>query len=482
MNRLNKSVISGVNSHAAAAMDDSISVHGGYFPFKLTATLAALKIVGGCMLIGLGAAAMVQKAAYADTAAGIWSGVIVIISGVLGAYTVRTNALRLYVITFLVASLVSLLSSVLLIIYSATGLAKDANLPFGVTVSDNGEVVDVVENDVQLSVSNRESAMLINTLLIILGFLDIVFGIPSTIICLREICHCYDPTMFPRYSVVGKERLMNWLGGSRPVFYSQSSGIPYGKLRGSALHPMYAGASPPFIHVPSDPFMPSSDPSHSMPSSRHSPRDSNVRHSRTRSKSPNPRHVHSTRLPASVHAHHGPPSVHPSQAAYPSAYPPMEMFTPYYLPPGPGYPPGPAYAPSHMSPPSHASHPAFQQQILGFPHPGMMMGGGAPTTWFYPPPDWESIYQDQSREERRHQREHHHQHQRDQHKRSRSRSKSAARDGTSRKKKRSPTNSDIDRTYTGMDRELAEEFIEQTMEPGNTTVDQTMSATESEAW
>ena len=34
----------------------------------------------------------------------------------------------------------------------------------------------------------------------------------------------------------------------------------------------------------------------------------------------------------------------------------------------------------------------------------------------------------------------------------------------------------------GMDRELAEEFIEQTMEPGNTTVDQTMSATESEAW
>ena len=152
MNRLNKSVISGVNSHAAA-MDDSISVHGGYFPFKLTATLAALKIVGGCMLIGLGAAAMVQKAAYADTAAGIWSGVIVIISGVLGAYTVRTNALRLYVITFLVASLVSLLSSVLLIIYSATGLAKDANLPFGVTVSDNGEVVDVVENDVQVHLS-----------------------------------------------------------------------------------------------------------------------------------------------------------------------------------------------------------------------------------------------------------------------------------------------------------------------------------------
>ena len=155
MNRLNKSVISGVtpNSHV---VDDSLSVHGGYFPFKLTATLAALKIVGGCMLIGLGAAAMVQKAAFAETAAGIWSGVIVIISGVLGAYTVRTNALRLYVITFLVASLISLLSSVLLIIYSATGLAKDANLPFGVTLTEEGDVIPAVDDDIKAGVENQK--------------------------------------------------------------------------------------------------------------------------------------------------------------------------------------------------------------------------------------------------------------------------------------------------------------------------------------
>ena len=46
-----------------------------------------------------------------------------------------------------------------------------------------------------------------------------------------------------------------------------------------------------------------------------------------------------------------------------------------------------------------------------------------------------------------------------------------------------PTDSDIEKTYTGMDRDLAEEFIEQTMEQsGGATADQTVSGTESEAW
>ena len=111
-----RSVISGVTQP-----DESLSITGGFFPFKLTATLAALKIVGGCMLIGLGAAAIVQHAGYAGHAAGIWDGVLVIISGVLGAYTVRTRASRIYVILFLISSLINLLTSILLIIYSATG-------------------------------------------------------------------------------------------------------------------------------------------------------------------------------------------------------------------------------------------------------------------------------------------------------------------------------------------------------------------------
>jgi hypothetical protein len=49
-----------------------------------------------------------------------------------GAYSVRTGAWRVYVIGYLASSLLSLLTSLLVIIYSATGLAKDANQPYGV--------------------------------------------------------------------------------------------------------------------------------------------------------------------------------------------------------------------------------------------------------------------------------------------------------------------------------------------------------------
>ena len=49
---------------------------------------------------------------------------VVIISGVLGAYAVRTAAIRPYVVSFLLSCLCSLIASVTVIIYSATGLAK----------------------------------------------------------------------------------------------------------------------------------------------------------------------------------------------------------------------------------------------------------------------------------------------------------------------------------------------------------------------
>ena len=49
-------------------------------------------------------------------------------------------------------------------------------------------------------------------------------------------------------------------------------------------------------------------------------------------------------------------------------------------------------------------------------------------------------------------------------------------------KKGQPTDSDIEKTYTGLDRELAEEFIEQTMDPGIIVERTLQSGTESEAW
>ncbi len=84
--RMSKSVISAGTPNSLAVPDESLSVTGGYFPLRLTGTLAGLKIFGGAMLIGLGAAAIVKDAGYARHAAGIWAGAIVIICGIIGEF------------------------------------------------------------------------------------------------------------------------------------------------------------------------------------------------------------------------------------------------------------------------------------------------------------------------------------------------------------------------------------------------------------
>ena len=191
--RMSKSMISAGTLTSTTPVQESMSLQPtAFFPFKLTATLSALKIVCGCVLVGLGAAAIIQKAGYAWKGAGIAGGVVVIISGVLGAYSVRTGAIRPYVISFLLSCLCSLIASVVVIIYSSTGLAADANAPYGVVPDEDGDYV----RDISLSPpTSREAAMLINTVLIIVSFLDIIFSLPSIIITLRELCNCYDPTL-----------------------------------------------------------------------------------------------------------------------------------------------------------------------------------------------------------------------------------------------------------------------------------------------
>ena len=449
--RMSKSMISagGTLTSTTPNNEESLqSLHSGFFPFKLTATLSALKIVGGCVLVGLGAAAIIQKAGYAWKGAGIAGGVVVIISGVLGAYSVRTGASRPYVISFLLSCLCSLIASIVVIIYSATGLAADANMPYGVRLDEEGNYV------ADLAPVSREAAMLINTVLIIVSFLDIIFSLPSVIITLRELCNCYDPSLLTHRH--GQHRsVMSWLGHQPPVFYSHASGVPYNKM-GSPYRHMMTRATPPFIQIPSE-------ASHSGPNSRHSPRDASQSRQRTRSKSPNPRHAHSV----SHHSHHqrshqSPQRSHHQYHHHHHMYPPIH----------PAYS---AYAPMEYYAPTAALYPAHQLIPM---HPGLMAG-----QWTVP-----VQYGDWSQHEGLHHHHHQQRHSRDrEHRHKRSRSKSQPRETSNKRKKRKgPTDSDIEKTYTGMDRELAEEFIEQTMDAGGggsrVGMDQTVSGTESEAW
>ena len=130
-------------------------------------------------------------------------------------------------------------------------------------------------------------------------------------------------------------------------------------------------------------------------------------------------------------------------------YPPMELYAPFY----------PAY-PGHPSP---SSLPPYY----------------GPPPWLY---EWDPQHREDQqrlhrREERRRAKE------RELRKRSRSKSSGPRESSGGHKSKRQkgPTDSDIEKSYTGMDRDLAEEFIEQTMDPA-ILIDQTMSGTESEAW
>ena len=432
---MSKSVLSVGGSPGGGEAPSSLTHQAAYFPYRLTATLAALKVVSGCLLVGLGAAAMVQQAGYSRQATGIWAGVVVIISGVLGAWTIRTGALRGSVIGFLLSSVLSLISSVVVIIYSATGLARDANQPYGLRRDEQGNLV-VWEEGVM--VPNREAAMLINTLLIIMGVLDVIFSLPSIIISLREVCQCYNPSLLlPPPAPPPRKDLMAWLGQQPTgVFYSPSSGIPYHPMPPMAPFPR---ANPPYMHLPSEPSIRPSPHSRGGEERRRRGGEEERRREEKAEKEERRTPRQRSKSPG-VHHHH---SVHPQPNLF---YPPMELYAPFY----PTYP-SPSSLPPYYGPPP----------------------------WLY---EWDPQHrEDQQRlhrkEERRRAKE------RELRKRSRSKSTGPRETSGGHKSKRQkgPTDSDIEKSYTGMDRDLAEEFIEQTMDPA-ILIDQTMSGTESEAW
>ena len=59
---------------------------GVFYPKKLTYVLSGLKVIFGSGLVVMGALALYHKASYGRTASGLWAGIVVVISGVLGVF------------------------------------------------------------------------------------------------------------------------------------------------------------------------------------------------------------------------------------------------------------------------------------------------------------------------------------------------------------------------------------------------------------
>ena len=499
---------------AANSLKESQTLRGIFYPRKITYVLSSLKIAAGCGLVLLGALALYQKASYARTASGLWSGIIVIISGVLGAFSVKMSASRAYVWAFFASCSMSIISTVLVIIYSATGLARDSGFPGGfVRDIDTGELVPVTEDNFP----PREGAMFINLGLILLGVLDILFTLPCCIICLRELCDCYNgmsggsslglldghthpgagPTGYPDDQ---SEWLMSWMGQPpfhhhhNNIYFSQASGMPLPhhspyKLPAPPPYPTLMAAphqnTPPFVMIhPSDPSH-SSGHSPGIRSSRRSRSQSGHGHAhahaadtssgsekRNRSKSPRHSSAEGGRRPRQ------------QQILVPAGhFAPMELYYPYVPPPVASYP-----SPGSQYPGSQWGYP--------YPHPG-----GYPAHPGHPGYEYEAYYNPQYYDYQQHYMAMYghagHRGRRSTSSRAskRPRSKSGGRSDAEKmmadprshnrpkkKSKKGPTDSDIEKTYTGLDRELAEEFIEQTMDPGIIVERTLQSGTESEAW
>ena len=370
------------NSRAHSSFD------GFHYPNRLTYTLSALKIATGCGLVFLGTLALYQKASYARTASGLWAGIIVIISGVLGIFSVKMNASKPYVLSFFASCVIALLAVVLVIIYSATGLAKDSGFPGGFVLDDlTGELIPVS----QVNIPARERAMMINLLLIVLGVLDVFFTLPCSIICLREMCECYERRdqyllsdqqhhhhqyaqqqqqqqqhQGQHYNIYeggpggrGNDWLLSWLGQQNQIFYSSASGIPYTKVP-SPYHPaaatmMSTRTTPPFVLLPSASEGGGSHPSHSpnghqKQHQKQSPRDSHRSHrshQQQRSKSPNPARSS------------GRSNIMPAV----SPYTPLEVYPPHFFYAAAAAAPAAPPAASYPSPGSNMSHPSMAQLV-----------------------------------------------------------------------------------------------------------------------
>ncbi len=474
----------GSGGTAAAAAKHPNDIRGIFYPRRLTYTLAFLKMAAGCGLVLMGAMALYLKASYSRSAAGLWAGIIVIISGVLGAFTVKMNASRIYVLLFFTSCAVSLIADVLVIIYAATGLAKDSGFPGGFIRDEiSGDLIPVS----QVNIPAREKAMLANLLLIILGVLEVLFTLPSAIICLREVCLCYSDEVVmalnrAAYAATAEQIyepripndwLLSWLGqqqqpppppSRQPIYFSGTSGIPFA----TKVPPSYAG-HPHLITPGGYVLLPSPEHSHSggSHSRQQSPRDSNASgrtgQQQRRSRSPNPgrsssAHRASGRMASSI-PHRSHSQSHSHYAA------PLEIYAPspathFYIAAA-----GSPHAMSYPSPGSNFSHPASVPlvPIHGAPPPWIFGGAGVEDYGDYyqqirPPPPPQAFHYGRPRRSSR--------------PRSAGRTASAAAAATTdppgpkkRLAKRGPTDSDLDKTYTGLDRELAEEFIEQTMDP-----------------
>lgn len=62
---------------------------------------------------------------------GLWTGAVVVLSGLMGIMAGQKRSNLIYIVAYLLMSVLALAAIGLLIIFAATGLARDSDAPYG---------------------------------------------------------------------------------------------------------------------------------------------------------------------------------------------------------------------------------------------------------------------------------------------------------------------------------------------------------------
>lgn len=248
-------------------------LRGRFFPAKLAQALGMAKCLLGLLLAAFGALALWEHAAMSNLGSGLWSGAVVLLSGVMGVMAGKKRSMVIYIVSFLVTSILALAAVGLLLIFAATGLARDSDAPWGYFVDqEDGNPVEFLG-----TIPLRQRPVIVNAVLVALGTLEAILSLASIFICVREACQCYTPLRvdhtLPRFSASSAGwrkatgsapnlnlltadqspegqarayRLLRWLGQHRPQHphYAQHLQHPH-----RPLHPHH-GPQPVPVHRP----------------------------------------------------------------------------------------------------------------------------------------------------------------------------------------------------------------------------------------
>ncbi|XP_069170583.1 uncharacterized protein [Procambarus clarkii] len=415
---------------------DAVDPQGHFFPSKLALSLALLKLLLATLMVALGAAALILRAALSALGGGLWAGAVVGLCGFLGVCASRRPYAHVYVVSFMCVAILSMASSGLLIVLSATAWARDDQHPTAVFVEqETQEEVEVLGE-----VAVRRPAVLVSGALVLLGVVDCIVNLACVAVSAREACGLYSKGQDHAQGLSEghnrKERLYRWLGQQKTIFPIGSSSSPPHQVSSiSQFVPLSSSDS----SSSATPRKPSTDPS------------STLYHIHNQTGNATPSHLSSS-----------------VKACANNTTTPSPSIPSILKPPPPALPVTNA---SHSRPQSSNLHASTRHQQLLYPHPlhpchhyqhPLLHHIPQPVTHHYTPHP--SLYYPHlitpmmplyplAKEHKK----------KDAKKR---KDKNAKKDKKHSRKNNELTDEQIDKTYTGLDREIAEEFIDSTMEPG----------------